>query len=241
MLPLLLVAAAVALHPATAHAGRRPYFWTYDTEVLPERGAEIEMWMTEKFLGNGSDQAQVWTAPIIGLTDRIELALPFEWTYWESKKATQYDWYGAEVRWRLTDPDREQSGPFSMLVRAGIHRPVRVRPELRFESNVVATYEYNARCKATADVGYIFLKNATNQTLTYAAATSCRAIGDLRVGAEIFGEKFVVNPLFQGDFTMAGPNIALTHGRTWLAGGILFGVTANAPVAMSRLIWAISF
>lgn len=229
------------LLPGVAQAGRRPYFWTYDTEVVPERGAEVETWLTERFFDKGNDQAQIWSAPIIGLTDRVELVIPFEWSYWEAKKATQFDWYGAELRIRLSDPDREVSGPFSALVRVGVYRPVRVRPELRFETNLVGRYEFSERCQATADVGAVALKNGPNRIVTYAAATSCKAIGDLRLGGEMFGELFFGSPVDQPSLTMVGPNFGFTHGRTWLAGGILFGVTDSAPVAMSRLIWAISF
>jgi len=237
-LALALVCAAL---PATAEAGRRPYFWTWDTETVPERGAEIETWLTERFVGAGIDQAQVWTAPIVGLTDRLELAIPFEWTYWEAKKATQYDWYGAELRLRLTDPDRDVAGPWGVLVRVAVHRPVRVRDELRFEGNLVASRELGARCRATADLGYLFLKSGIEHTLTYAAGASCQVAGEFRLGSETFGEVFVASPVDQPALTMAGPNLAHTHGRFWLSGGVLFGVTAHAPAAMSRLIWAIAF
>ena len=47
----LLIAASVL--PRSAHAGRSFYGWLYGTEVMPERGAEIQTWITEE---NGSDE-----------------------------------------------------------------------------------------------------------------------------------------------------------------------------------------
>lgn len=238
---MALTAMAVLAPPSAAFAGRRPFFWTYDTEVVPERGAELEMWYTERVFPTAKDQTHVWTAPIVGLTDRLELALPFEWGYWQASKSTQFDWYGAELRWRLSDPDPETAGPLTFLVRGGASRRVRDRDDVQFEANGVAAYEFAGRCKANADIGAVARYSNKELYATYAGGLSCRAIGDLRAGGELFGEIVSHSSAGLKSMTMAGPNIALTHGRFWMAGGVLIGLTANAPTAMSRLIWAIAF
>lgn len=236
------VCLAVAMvSPRDAHAGRRPFFWTWDTEVMPERGVELETWYTERISRKPTDQTQVWAAPIVGLTDRLELALPLEWSYWQAKKFTQFDWYGAELRWRLNDPDRDVAGPLTGLVRFAVHRPVRQRDVLRIEANAVASYEPTVRCKVNLDGGLIAITNGQEIYYTYAGGASCKALGELRLGGEVFGEIVQESAVGVKKLTMVGPNLALTHGRFWLTAGILFGVTEFSPRAMSRLIWAISF
>src|SRR5215470_14351616 len=79
VLAVLFVGATVG----PAFAGRTRFGWITDTETIPQRAVELESWVLEQD-GKGADgvpktdQTLVWWAPVIGLTDRLELALPVE-------------------------------------------------------------------------------------------------------------------------------------------------------------------
>src|SRR5262245_38460466 len=125
-LALVLVAAAAV----PAQAGRSHYGWLYGSEVGPERGVELETWIFERN-GRGdadTEETSVWWAPVIGVTDHIELAIPIE-TEWndhggESPPTTQLVRWGAEVRWRPQSIDPVEAGPLTTLLRAGVKRVV---------------------------------------------------------------------------------------------------------------------
>ena len=75
-----MVAALAAVVPARAHAGRSHYGWLYDTEVLPEGGVELQVITAEQnhYRPGDIQDTTWWTGVVVGLTDQLELALPFE-------------------------------------------------------------------------------------------------------------------------------------------------------------------
>src|SRR3954454_6504842 len=80
---LALVALLIAA--GTAHAGRTFYGWLYGTEVMPERGAELQTWISEENDAVPETHARettCWIGPAIGITDQLELVLPVQFT-WE--------------------------------------------------------------------------------------------------------------------------------------------------------------
>src|SRR5438093_12256787 len=82
----VLVAVVVCLAPAAAQAGRTQYGWLFGTEVMPERGAELQTWITEENKTNGNDYHEtLWgMQALIGVNDQIELAFPVEFTWRDS-------------------------------------------------------------------------------------------------------------------------------------------------------------
>ncbi len=73
----LIIAMALGALATDAWAGRRPFIWVWDTEVLHEREVELEQWIWEMRTPDGY-AAWLWWAPIFGLTDTLELAIPLE-------------------------------------------------------------------------------------------------------------------------------------------------------------------
>nr|MBA3458146.1 hypothetical protein [Deltaproteobacteria bacterium] len=51
-----VLAAGVLAAPAMASAGRTQYGWLFGTEVMPERGAELQTWIDEQ---NGLDPVDI--------------------------------------------------------------------------------------------------------------------------------------------------------------------------------------
>src|SRR5918996_52425 len=106
------VFALLALASREARAGRSGFAWFFDSEVVPERGVELETWVIdENSLGDDDrDTTRVQWQPAVGVTDRLELALPVELDFIELDDpmvggAPQLPKYGAEVRWRLVAQD----------------------------------------------------------------------------------------------------------------------------------------
>jgi hypothetical protein len=244
---LLAVAVAVAgvtLAASTARAGKTRFGWITDTETLPQRAVELESWVLEQD-GKGdpaTDQTLVWWAPVIGLTDRVELALPVEIAFnrTATTSSTQLLRFGAELRWRLVDPDPVEAGPFAALLRFATKRPVTARDVARFEGEVVLSYDAGP-VHFGADGTAIFDVNTdagdTGILVRTGAGLSVLAVGEFRVGAEVFAE---IQARGVGtDWVAAGPNVAFSHGRSWLSGAFLIGIE-HIDLA-PRLIWAIAF
>src|SRR5262249_25083986 len=117
MRKLLLIVVLCAAAPA--HAGRSRFGWLYDSETLPARIVEIESWVQEEDGKGGEDETLLWLAPILGLTNQIELAFPVEWTLTETATSStaRFERYGVELRLRLNEPDPVEAGPFGALIR----------------------------------------------------------------------------------------------------------------------------
>jgi hypothetical protein len=242
---LVLATLSLAVAGSSALAGKTRFGWITDTETLPQRAVELESWVLEQD-GKGeppSDQTLVWWAPVIGLTDRLELALPVEiaFTRAGTTSSTQLLRFGAEVRWRLVDPDLVEAGPFAALIRFAAKRPVTARATGRFEAELVFSYDVGP-VHIGADGTAVFDVNSEDSNATTifvrpGAGVSVRAVGEFSVGAEIFAEIFARG---QGTtWVAAGPNVAFSHGRSWLSGAFLIGIE-HIDIA-PRLIWAIAF
>src|SRR5262245_49855853 len=131
LLLLLLVA------PGSAHAGRTFYGWLYGTEVMPERGAELQSWLTEENKSDGpmeTHETSWLVSGVIGVTDRLELDFPVEvqWSHDEPSSAkTALSSYGAEARYRFVSQDPVDAPPFAPLVRLSVERLVTLRNTVR--------------------------------------------------------------------------------------------------------------
>lgn len=245
-LGLVLCIAAGLVLPATAHAGRRAFTWIYDTEVVPERGAEIETWVTDRVQPTPKDTRDFWWAPIVGLTDRIELALPMELQWSQATDKTQVLDYGAELRIRLANPDRLLAGPAVTALRVGLYRPLRGKDAVRPELDVIESLDIGEHLHVVANLGARYSEYGGGLVAAYGLGAQWTASEAWRFGLESFGIRGLVAPdvpnaKVNPGFTVVGPTVGLTHGRTWITFGMLKGVTDNAPVYMSRLLWAIAF
>ena len=156
-----MLVATVLAAPGTASAGRTFYGWLYGTEVMPERGAEIQTIVAEQ---NGQltpasqDETDWWLEPAIGINDQLELLLPFEisWTaaYDESPR-TFLDNFGAELRYRLVTSDLENKPAFVPLVRVAVKRiVVDVHGQYQPEIDLVSSYDVG-RVQMLVDLGGI--------------------------------------------------------------------------------------
>ncbi|CAN5734672.1 hypothetical protein BH11MYX2_BH11MYX2_35210 [soil metagenome] len=239
------VAVVVAV-PTTAHAGRSFFGWTTDTQVLPERGAEVESWLEAQ---NGLEPVNAhWTtwgfSALIGVTDQLELGFPLEMRWSRNDtgaEAFDLQQYGLEARYRMVTSDAEDAPPFAPLVRVAVKRDIDVRDAIVAEGNLVlTTTTESGGVAAAADLGYVgfFSQDTTNhQELRPAAGVSFKVKGDLRLGAEVFAQLSLDDK--RKGWAAAGPNISWTQGRFWVSGafGIGFYQIDTAP----KVTWGIMF
>jgi hypothetical protein len=237
------VLALLPLLASTARAGRTRFGWLYDVETVPQRSVEIETWIYEKD-GKGSpeiDETWLWWGPVIGVTDRVELAIPIEFAHKRTAESagTGLERVGAEVRWRLTHPDPVESGPFAALVRLGIRRLVNERSAVRFDPNLVLGLDLG-RVHLGADLGGV-LKVSDDDVVIEArpgGGVSVLVAGELRLGAEVYAE-IGLGDSPAVDWVALGPNLAWTHGRAWISASFPIGLS-NLDAA-PRLNFAIAF
>jgi hypothetical protein len=239
----LAAAAAVAAVPGTAGAGVTPYGWLYGTDVIPERGAEIQTWIAEE---NGKassaarrDTALLWDA-VVGITDRLELALPIELLWREGDgEAPELSLrrYGAEARYRFVSQDPVEASPLAPLVRVAVKRDVTVRDRMRAEADVVASYRAG-RVHALVDLGVTGdIGRDSHFELHPGAGVSIEIAHGLRLGAEAYAELSFDDET--ASWAAVGPNLAWTHGRFWLAAA--FGIGVYQIDTAPRVVWGILF
>lgn len=240
----VLITLGTLLWPSASHAGRTRFGWLYDTETVPERGVELETWMLEED-GKGNpkvDETSLWLAPVVGVTDRVELAFPIEISFGSSMEGsrTDLDRLGAEIRWRLTNPDPAESGPFSALVRLAAKRLVTDRGAVRFEPGFVLGYDIG-RAHLLLDLeGIIEIPDAGSVRSEFrpGGGVSIQIVGELRGGAEYYSE-IALGDTPTTTWHALGPTLSWTHGRFWMAASCPIGLD-NITVA-PRMNWAVAF
>jgi hypothetical protein len=239
----LCVASVLGVLCGDAAAGRTHYGWLYGTEVMPERGVEIQNWLQERnFLGDTDlRETLFWWGPLVGVTDQLELALPMEIT-WDVADGAESNFtfrrYGIEGRYRFVTQDPEDAPPFAPLVRFGIKRDVVVRDRTIVEVDLVASYE-SGRLHLLADAGIVGAidPDDTHFEARPGAGISFRAVGDLRFGAEVFSELSFDSG--GESWAAAGPNVAWTHGRFWLSAA--YGIGLYNIRTAPRFMWGVLF
>jgi hypothetical protein len=230
--------------PASAFAGRTYYGWLYGTEVMPERGAELMTWIQEENDVSGEGhlrETRWWVGPLIGITDQLELSLPVE-IAWDRAPGvaprTTFDKYGVDLRYRFVSSDPVDAPPLVPLLRVAIKRSVVERDMVSPEVDAVVSYEQGI-VHALADLGGYadITPNDSHFELHPGAGFSIRATDELRFGGEIHAELSLDNQ--GGSWAIFGPNMAWSHGRTWISAAYGIGVYGikDAP----RFQWGIAF
>lgn len=240
---------AVAVLPAPAEAGRRPFIWVYDTEIVPKGDLELEQWLwaRARVPGVEGDRARywVWWGPVFGLTQNLELAVPFQvLSTWER---TQLESFEADLRMRLNP--RGHDGAWQPLLRVSYHQGIHTSALSRIDANLVQSLALESGLRLVLDLGaqtgVPALRGGAGpvQLLgTYAVGVSYPVVEDeLRLSLEAFGE-IPLQGISGGQHHFVGADVAWTFDRTWVTLGLLVGLTPLAPETpqfMPRLIWAV--
>ncbi|WP_223758520.1 hypothetical protein [Myxococcus sp. RHSTA-1-4] len=235
---------------APAQAGRRPFIWTFDTDIVPKGDVELEQWLWVRSRAPGAPDRPsvywIWWGPVLGLSQHLELALPFQVR--ANRTVTQLESFEADFRYRLFP--RGDDRAFQPLVRAVWHQAINTAGPNRVDLDLVGSYQWESGFRAVVDlgvqVGVPALRGDEGPARilgTYSVGVSHPVIEDeLRLSLESFGE-FDLKDVGQDPHLFVGPSVAWTFGRTWVTAGTLFGLTAvssETPRFMPRLIWAVA-
>jgi len=242
-LRLALALLALGLVPGEARAGFRTTAWSFDTRTVPERQAELEVWITQLVQGpdGGAGTTSLLLSPVIGLTDQIELAVPVTADYARATDQTQLSSWGLDARWRLVSSDPAKAGKIVPLIRAGVRRLVANDKAFKLQGDAVVSIEPTPRLHIVINAGVYFVTDVNVVTAEYSGGALYAITRDLRLGVDAFANHELRGPGEHDAWFAAGPAITLSHGRFWVAASVPFGITAKAPDAMPRLIWALAF
>jgi hypothetical protein len=222
--------------PTRAHAGRSHFAWLYGSDIVPERGTEVETWILEEN-GEGDKKERetaFWWGPVFAVTPHLELAIAIEAEYKDERDGrggdVHFTRWGGELRYRVQSPDPVDAGPFVTKFRVAAKRLIENRAGVQLEADAILSYQ-RGRVFALVDLGAVLenIPGARETQIRPGAGISIRATKELRLGVESYGELVV-----DGDGTswyVVGPTVSLTSGRFWGAAtyGIgLFGMD-NAP------------
>jgi hypothetical protein len=230
------------LLPRSAHAGRSFYGWFYGTEVMPERGVELQTWIFEENdkYGTHAKETGLWLGTVVGVTDQLELTLPLEleWLTDDTRTTFTLRRFGIEARYRFASQDAAEAPPVVPLIRVAAKRDVSVRDLVRLEAEGTLSYDMGP-LQAVADLGFVseITPSITHNELRPGVGLSVRATTELRVGAEVYSE-LSFNSQSESWATI-GPNLAWTHGRFWLSG--VFGIGIYHVRTAPRVMWGIAF
>ena len=239
-----LIAAAILLAPGIASAGRTPFGWLFGTEVMPERGAEIQTWITEENTKDPDAHENTWgLQALIGVTDQLELAFPIEFVWLDAdatSPSTVWKRYGVEARYRFVSGDPVDAPPFAPLARIAVKRDVTARNTTIVEANLVgSTTTATGSVLALVDLGIVAAISPDDQAFEArpGAGVSFQVHGDLRLGAEVFAHLSFKDSA--GRWVAAGPNLAWSHGRSWVSAA--FGIGLYQISTAPSLQWGIMF
>ncbi|KFA90532.1 hypothetical protein [Archangium violaceum] len=246
---VLLGVLALAVLPTPAEAGRRPFIWVWDTEIVPKGDVELEQWLWVKSRAPGVPERTsnywVWWGPVFGLTQRLELAVPFQ--VLATRERTQLESFDADLRLRFNP--RGDDSPWQGLLRVAYHHTIHTTQPPRLDANLVQSFETEGGLRLVLDlgaqVGLPALRGQEGPVRllgTYAAGVSYPLIEDeLRASLEAFGE-IPLQGIPGGQHHFVGADVAWTFGRTWVTLGVMVGLTPlfpETPQFMPRLIWAV--
>ena len=243
-LAAVVVLAASAISASDARAGRSFYGWLYPTEVLPERGVELQTWILERdnFGPNRAKETSWFFGAFVGITDQLELVLPVEmrWLVDDTRKPS-FTWerYGAELRYRFVSSDPVDAPDFVPLGRLAVKRDVTIRDAIVLEADLVASYRAG-RFHTLVDIGFFGLISDDRKNhfeIRPGAGISIETLEDLRIGVEGYGEISLDSS--EESWVAVGPNAAWTHGRFWISGA--FGIGLTGIKAAPRVMWGILF
>jgi len=246
---------SVLLLVSDAHAGRRAFMFTWDTEAVNKGDVEIEQWLWARGLQEtGQSGGWLWFAPIYGLTERVEIAMP--WEIVTGPAGTRLSNFTAEARIKLYDPN-DDTRLVRNLLRVFYQQNFN-HPEntgfLPFTpwagANFITSIGSPGGSHGTLDVGaYTALSFGMSKLIrqTVGLGYTHKLSDEWRLSAEYFHElNFGTSAASrspdgtQSHHFFLGPAVAFSRGRVWATVGSLIGLTPASPRFMPRVMFAIA-
>jgi len=234
----VIVCAVLAATVGPAHAGRSFYAWLPATEIVPERGTEIETWIAEENDEGDTHlrETLVGAAPVFAATEQLEVAVPFEVV-----RATEDGLdplftlraFGVEGRYRFASA----AAAIVPFLKFGLERDVTIRNLGRLKLDPALAFQRGS-LHVVADAGVIFEANPGGVHLEVrpGAGASYLVSPQVRLGAELHAELSLDSA--GRSWAAAGPNVAWLRGRSWLVATLGVGVY-NVGMA-PRIMWGLT-
>jgi len=232
------VACALAV-PSAAVAGPTPYGWLPATELTGADRVEGAGWIYERDdRGDLHERATVLGgAPTFGLTDRLELRVPFELVARSAVEELPHFGlarFGGDLRYRFTRP----TAGLAPVVRIALIRDVEIRSLIRSELGVALGFSQGiVDVEAAGDFVVEVNRSSVHEELHPGLGASVRATRALRVGGELYGE--VSLDELASTWLAIGPNLSARLGRSWFSS--TFGIGLRGITFAPRINWGLSW
>jgi hypothetical protein len=234
----LVVIATLAL-PVTALAGPSDYGWLPATELVPANHVELGGWIYERDdRGDVHERATVLgAAPTFGVSDRLELRLPFELmerSAVDAQPRFAFSRFGGEARYRFT-PRIAELAP---VARFALVRDAGIRSVIRSELGVALAFEQGlVHVEAAADLVAEVNRSSMHFELHPGAGASVAIHDALRLGGELYAE--VSFDSVASTWLAIGPNLATRFGPSWLSA--TFGIGITGIEFAPRINWGLAW
>jgi hypothetical protein len=224
---------------AEASAGQRPYAFVQGADSLPQTSLELESWFgATRASTSASNVWDWWLGPVVGVTDRLELALYAIFLQLPADNDLSLRSFRLQGSYLLAD---RGSWPVDIRLRVEIGQPVGEHPYTGWFWLIAARDFGRLNLTANASFWLSFPTATTDfeQYVDYFAGASWQLLPGVRIGAELQGEAELGsdgNPA-----TLAvGPSLAAGTGRIWAAASYDFALAHGSP-SMGRLVMGLAF
>lgn len=246
-----LGALLLALIPPGVQAGRRPFIWTWDTQIVPQGDLELETWLWGR--GRTAERPTrlgtnwIWWGPVYGVNDHLEVAVPFQLA--ANRERTWLQSFELDTRIRLLP--REETAFATPLIRLAYHHGIPRAAPSRLDGNFVLRLGEAEGPYGNLELGGQLsipgLRGGAGDTsllLTWAGGMAVPLDeGRYTFAIETFGEVPTFGSAETDVHGFIGPSVGITRGRMWATLGVLIGLTSffpDTPQFMPRLIWAVA-
>jgi hypothetical protein len=172
--------------------------------------------------------------PTFGLTDRLELRVPFELiarTAVDDLPITGLARFGGEARYRFT---RRQAS-LAPVARVALVRDVTIRSLIRAELGAALSFEQGAvHVAAAMDLVAEVNRSSLHRELHPGVGASVRVRDTLRLGGELYAGASLDE--MADSWVAIGPNLAARFGASWLSA--TFGIGVHGITFAPRINWA---
>jgi hypothetical protein len=229
-----------ALASMSALAGQRPYAYVQGAESLPQTGLELESWFGASRASVGSPSAwDWWLGPVVGVTDKLELALYAIFIQPPSTQAMDLRSFRLQASYLLAD---RGSWPLDVRVRLELGQPVGPHPYTGW-AWLIASRDWGSFNATLNGSFWVKFPGPSQQELEpyadYLAGVSYQFLPGIRLGAELEGEAELTADAPQATLSL-GPALAAGTGRIWAAASYDWGVTRHSP-GLGRLVLGLAF
>jgi hypothetical protein len=230
-------ALALVLVARTAAAGPTQAGWLPATETIQNDAIAVEgsVYERDDLQPMHERTTALVIAPVLGVSDRTEIALPFELaesSALDMEPGTRLSRFGIELRKRFAP----RKATWTPLLRVGAFRDTLIRTELRLDVDLAVTYRRDRiAIEAAAGLASEINLGAPHEVGRFGVGASYQ-LRRVRAGVEFYAE---LSDGAGSSWAAAGPTLAVIRKRFWVTGALGLGI-ANIH-ASPRINWGMTW